>query len=109
MDRRGAVAQDGVGPTGENRRHPPRLVADPIVAYRIHAAMHAMQPSAPGALGDCTPRQSHPDELLRRHDPVLDTRDTRYLPIERGTFVAHEDTKAPRGETLPPLAAEDGL
>ena len=105
MDSGGAVAQRGSGSAGEHRCHPLRLVAEPFVSHRIDTSVDAVKQPPLRALSDRAFRQSHLDELRRRHDPMLLTCDERDLRIHRGALVNHEDTKAPRPLDSPPLRA----
>jgi hypothetical protein len=61
MERRGrTVAQDGVRPAGQNRRHPPCSEREASVADRINAALKAVKPAGRQVFGDLVPRV--PDE-----------------------------------------------
>src|SRR5215204_6120418 len=97
-----SMAQHSSGTAGEHRRHPPCLTAAPSVSDGINTTVDAMQAPLLGALGDRTLRQSHLDELARRHDPMLHPRYTSDSPIHRVALVNHEDTKAPRPLNSPP-------
>ena len=79
------------------------------MAHGVDTAVKAMKAALLSTLGDRVLRQSHLDELPRRRNPMLPSRNSRYLPIDWGALVIHEDTKAPRPADSPPLGAEDGL
>jgi len=72
------------------------------VADRVDTLMETVEKTAARPLGHRRLRQSQLDKLRRRHYPVLLTRNTRYPRIDRGAFVNHELTKAPRPLALPP-------
>jgi hypothetical protein len=77
----GAVAQYGAVPTGEHGGHPPRLFAETLVPHRIDTLVQAVKTPASNALGDRSRRQSSIDQLPRRHDPMLHTREACDMQI----------------------------
>lgn len=82
MDGGGAVAQYGVGTTGENSSHPSRLFTRRPVTDGVDAAMDAMKAATLRALGDRALRQPHLHELPHRDDPMLRPGDARDLQID---------------------------
>jgi hypothetical protein len=65
------VAEHGVGPAGEHRRHPPALLAEPAVSDGVNTAMKAMQLLCLHAPGQALAVNAKTLKLRYRHDAML--------------------------------------
>jgi hypothetical protein len=78
------VAERGVRPAGQDRRHPAPAHGQDAVADGVDAVVHAMQPAGRDAVRDGLLREPHLTKLARRDDAVLARRERPDLAIERG-------------------------
>jgi hypothetical protein len=65
------VAEHGARAAGENRRHPPPLLAEPTMPDGVHTAMNAVQLLGPNASRQALTPNPEPLELSDRHNTML--------------------------------------
>src|ERR1700742_3462274 len=102
------MTEDGALADGQNRRQPPSLVTDGCMTHCIDALVQAVQASRPHTSRDRAPSEAEATKLGGGHDPVLPAGDFCEPLVERGAFVRHSGTKAPRPAASPPTPANFG-
>lgn len=72
------------------------------MADRVDAVMNPMQSPRRDPPRHPTLVDTHPSELRRSDDAMLSFRNSRHLHIDRGAFLSHTESYAPRYRGSPP-------
>jgi hypothetical protein len=100
-----AVAEDCTFSQGQDRSHPPSLIAWRDMSDCVHAPVHAVKATSPQTLPYRSVRESPLAQLADRHDTVLPSGHSRDAGV-RGDFSVHIPNKAPRHHDSPPFGGQ---
>lgn len=99
------VAQDRVGPTGEDRSHPSTTLGQDPVSHRVDASVEEMQAACCDGTINRPRLNPELDQLPTRHHAVLSLSEdsNRFVSPVRSQFTPHTGVKCDLTKSLPPL------